>query len=407
MSATDRMATPDDFLPPSQVVPGVNVSLEAAILTAMSLPLDQRWASAAEMRAALRVSASPPKHTRRMEEPAPPPAQYSQDSVAALYQILQRQMTQGAWEKAERTAQAIELLRTGYQDVAALLRQAQDNRARRQEAEETWQRFAAEIGDEAARLNLERDALRQQVQALDSERSAVDAQQATLEQQRADLKAQLATVEQELSALAPRRTALEEQVQETDRRRATLLLQEQRLTVRQAALGEAQQLLTARRYREARRRLRIVTGAGGLTEEQISKLGEVRRLEHSQRKEGWWLTVAQSAESVAFCPRPTDGAQTLLASGTKDGQIQLWRADDGMLLRTMEGHTGFVRSVVFSPDGTILASGAKDGTARLWQVSDGAPLCTLERNTKIVSSVAFSPDGALLASGADDSTVRL
>ncbi len=95
LNATDRLAVPDDSLPPSQIVAGVSASVGVAILTAMSLPLDQRWAGAAEMRAALRAPASPPKRTKRMAESAPPPSP-SEDSVAALYRTLQGQMAQVA-----------------------------------------------------------------------------------------------------------------------------------------------------------------------------------------------------------------------------------------------------------------------------------------------------------------------
>jgi WD40 repeat protein len=107
--------------------------------------------------------------------------------------------------------------------------------------------------------------------------------------------------------------------------------------------------------------------------------------------------------SLAFSP---DGAT--LASGAADGTVQLWRVEDGTLLRTLKGHTNSVESLAFSPDGATLASGSWDGTVRLWQVSDGTSLHTLgERAFYPVWGLAFSPDGSILMSGTSDGTVRL
>ena len=105
---------------------------------------------------------------------------------------------------------------------------------------------------------------------------------------------------------------------------------------------------------------------------------------------------------VAWSP---DG-QTL-ASVSRDETVRLWNAQDGSLQNTLRGHTDFVWGVAWHPDGEILASASKDQTIRLWDADDGKVLRTLEGHTDGVVSLAFTPDGQRLASTARDETVRL
>ena len=118
----------------------------------------------------------------------------------------------------------------------------------------------------------------------------------------------------------------------------------------------------------------------------------------------WSSSAEPSAKvnSIAYSP---DGEK--LASALEGGQIKLWDARSGELLRTLEGHTSDVRSVAFAPDGNTLASGSEDKTIKLWDARSGALLRTLEGHTHWVESVAFAPDGKTLASGSLDKTIKL
>jgi eukaryotic-like serine/threonine-protein kinase len=66
-----------------------------------------------------------------------------------------------------------------------------------------------------------------------------------------------------------------------------------------------------------------------------------------------------------------------LASGARDGQIEISDANTGALLHTLRGHRNRVNQVVFHSNSEVLASTAEDSTVRLWDVRHGLPLVHL------------------------------
>jgi WD40 repeat protein/serine/threonine protein kinase len=101
--------------------------------------------------------------------------------------------------------------------------------------------------------------------------------------------------------------------------------------------------------------------------------------------------------SVAFSP---DGKR--LASASRDETVKVWDAQTGQLIRSLQAHAGEVWSVAFSPDGKHLLSGSEDGTVRVWDALTGRETLSLQGHTGRVLSVAFSPDGKRLLSGSRD-----
>ncbi len=113
-----------------------------------------------------------------------------------------------------------------------------------------------------------------------------------------------------------------------------------------------------------------------------------------------------SIRSVTFSPH---GER--LASGSEDNTIRLWEVESGRCVQVLEGHTAGVFSVTFSPNGGRLASAGgawgDDNTIRLWEVESGRCEQVLEGHTGGVTSVTFSPNGDFLASGSRDYMIRL
>ena len=74
---------------------------------------------------------------------------------------------------------------------------------------------------------------------------------------------------------------------------------------------------------------------------------------------------------------------------------------------SLEGHTGDVLSVTYSPDGKQIASGSDDKSIRIWDTASGQTVQTLKGHTALVRSVVSSPDGKQIASGSYDNTIRI
>ena len=94
------------------------------------------------------------------------------------------------------------------------------------------------------------------------------------------------------------------------------------------------------------------------------------------------------------------------ASGSKRGEVRVWREGGQILHLVWQAHTDNTYALAFSPDERTLASGSFDGSVKLWDVASGAPLWS-GWHTKGISCLAFAPDGSLLASGGHDATIRL
>ncbi|MEB3826705.1 hypothetical protein [Phormidium sp. CCY1219] len=121
---------------------------------------------------------------------------------------------------------------------------------------------------------------------------------------------------------------------------------------------------------------------------------------------GELMQVLAEHERGVFSLAISSDGETL-ASASWDKTVKLWRLPGGELVETLSGHTGSVRTVAMHPDGKVLFSGSFDETIAVWDLSRTEQIGRLTDYTGPVYSVAITPDGEKLARGGGDGRITL
>ena len=123
--------------------------------------------------------------------------------------------------------------------------------------------------------------------------------------------------------------------------------------------------------------------------------------------------------ALAFSP---DGQLLAAAGGSpgRFGEIKVWNATDGSLVRTIRGHDDAIYALRWSGDGTRLITGSYDRLVKIWDAESGEERSTLKEHTEAVFSLDIAPSPSLppqagegegggnwLATASGDRTIKL
>ncbi|WP_028584794.1 WD40 repeat domain-containing protein, partial [Desulfogranum mediterraneum] len=87
-------------------------------------------------------------------------------------------------------------------------------------------------------------------------------------------------------------------------------------------------------------------------------------------------------------------------------KVRIYDFSSGKLHRLLKGHTNVVNDLVFSADGSLLASGSGDKTVKLWRVADDFSLeASLEGHQDDVYGVRFLADKRVVSVGDDEQLI--
>ncbi len=159
--------------------------------------------------------------------------------------------------------------------------------------------------------------------------------------------------------------------------------------------------------------------------EYLGHTGQVRRIALSPDEQyfvsvGWdqppiatvWNTETGQAlqrlpagnifDAVAMHP-----SGKMVATGSRDGCLNLWEPLSGKLIRSIQSDNRWVIAIAFSPDGRQIAHSGLNNVLMVHDASSGALLLHFIGHSARIEALVFSPDGKRLLTGSSDNTLRV
>ncbi|EHK20606.1 uncharacterized protein TRIVIDRAFT_49087, partial [Trichoderma virens Gv29-8] len=107
---------------------------------------------------------------------------------------------------------------------------------------------------------------------------------------------------------------------------------------------------------------------------------------------------------LTFLP---NGKQLAMTVSGLSNRIFIWDIDSNENLRTLKGHTPYIRSMAVSPNSSQLVSASRDETIRVWDIIVEGSVQTLIGHQNPIYLIAFSSDGKLLASASSVNDIKI
>jgi len=131
----------------------------------------------------------------------------------------------------------------------------------------------------------------------------------------------------------------------------------------------------------------------------------IHRYSRLRESEALIRTLTGHTAWVRGCAVSPDGAW--IVSASEDRTLKIWDVATGTERATFRGHGGPVNGCAVSPDGTWIVSASEDTTLRIWDAATGSERAALNRHTGRVYDCAMSPDGTWIVSASKDNTLRI
>ncbi len=98
----------------------------------------------------------------------------------------------------------------------------------------------------------------------------------------------------------------------------------------------------------------------------------------------------EGTEGAMFLDLTFSPDSRYLAGGARYDGVKIWELPDGKLRRVLPGHSGVVRAISISPDGSAIAA-AEETTISIWKFPQGTAYRVIRGHTELILSRRIQP----------------
>jgi small GTP-binding protein len=138
-----------------------------------------------------------------------------------------------------------------------------------------------------------------------------------------------------------------------------------------------------------------VLSSGAACSMRLSDFASTKMLRTFEGHTGYIWTVALSND------------ECFALSGSRDSTVRLWDIATGRSLRVFVGHQGEVECVAWSSNQLYAVSGAHDDSAKIWNIETGECVLTLLGHSGYVSNASWDLECVRVLTASGDNTIRL
>lgn len=115
-------------------------------------------------------------------------------------------------------------------------------------------------------------------------------------------------------------------------------------------------------------------------------------------------------EESCICIAASRNRETI-AAGSRSGTIYIWKSFYGvpisLFTSKLDGHSGSVSSICFSPCGNFLISGGSDSIIKGWDINTGRSIWTIKAHDKDINSIDYHPEEDVVLCSSQDKKLSL